>query len=47
MSDPDKTYAKNAISKASKDYKIAIEFLPTFIFNIYSFMCVIFIALAN
>lgn len=24
MSDPDKTYAKNAISKASKDYKIAI-----------------------
>ncbi len=30
-----------------KDYKIALEFLPTFIFNIYSFMCVIFIALAN
>lgn len=24
MSDPDKTYARNAISKASKDYKIAI-----------------------
>ena len=30
-----------------KDYKMALEFLPAFLFNVYSFMCVIYIALQN
>lgn len=30
-----------------KDYKIAIEFLPAFLFDIYAFICVMFIALNN
>lgn len=30
-----------------KDYKIAIEFLPAFLFDVYAFICVMFIALNN
>lgn len=30
-----------------KDVKIALEFLPAFIFNSYSFLCVIFIVMNN
>ncbi len=30
-----------------KDAKIALEFLPAFIFNAYSFLCVIYIVLNN
>ena len=30
-----------------KDYKIALEFLPAFIFNVYAFVCIMFIALRN
>ncbi|MDE7372913.1 MAG: tryptophan-rich sensory protein [Clostridia bacterium] len=30
-----------------KDYKMALVFLPTFIFNVYAFVCMMYIALQN
>ena len=30
-----------------KDYKMALVFIPTFLFNIYAFVCMMFIALQN
>lgn len=30
-----------------KDYKIALEFLPAFLFDVYSFVCVMYIVLQN
>lgn len=30
-----------------KDFKIALEFLPTFLFDLYAFMCVMYIVMHN
>lgn len=31
----------------TKELKIAIEFLPTFLFNVYAFLCVMYIVMQN